>query len=156
MIRDSWWTSASPFVHVIARNAPALSLDKNPPAGLNHVVRVDGALMSDEDQVFEQLSDAYGFPSYFGWNWSALNDCLGDLNWIKADSYLLICNNAERILKAHDDEWETLISTLIRVSRNWANPLGKRYAKEVPFNTIMLCEADVSDVMTARVSTVLE
>jgi RNAse (barnase) inhibitor barstar len=30
--------------------------------------------------VFDQLSDAFGFPDYFGRNWDAVNDCMGDID----------------------------------------------------------------------------
>ena len=30
-------------------------------------------------QVHEILKEAFGFPDYYGGNWDAFNDCLGDL-----------------------------------------------------------------------------
>ena len=40
--------------------------------------------------VFDAFSRALGFPDWFGRNWDALHDCLGDLSWLKAPGYVLI------------------------------------------------------------------
>ena len=37
-----------------------------------------------------------GFPDYFGFNWSALKDCLIDFHWREAKGYILL----------FDDPWE--------------------------------------------------
>jgi hypothetical protein len=44
------------------------------------VVALDAA-----GELFEQLARQLGFPEWFGGNWDALEDCLGDLSW-RADA----------------------------------------------------------------------
>lgn len=34
------------------------------------------------EELFNQLKTMLKFPDYFGGNWNALNDCLGDFNWV--------------------------------------------------------------------------
>lgn len=45
------------------------------------VVRIPWAARSKE-KVLGILSHALHFPRYFGWNWDALEECLGDLSWL--------------------------------------------------------------------------
>nr|AIA19069.1 Barstar (barnase inhibitor) [uncultured bacterium] len=48
---------------------------------------------SSRDQLFQALRDGLNFPDYFGYNWDALTDCLGDLSWIAE----------RRVIIAHED-----------------------------------------------------
>jgi RNAse (barnase) inhibitor barstar len=41
--------------------------------------------ISSKQQLFAVLADKLRFPSYFGRNWDALEECLGDLSWLPAD-----------------------------------------------------------------------
>ena len=45
------------------------------------------------NDVFGVLAKSLGFPEWFGGNWDALEDCLGDLSWRKADGTVLIFRN---------------------------------------------------------------
>jgi RNAse (barnase) inhibitor barstar len=36
-------------------------------------------LGSPQRSVFDQLADAFAFPEYYGGNWDAFNDCIGDI-----------------------------------------------------------------------------
>ena len=49
--------------------------------------------ITTRDQLFTALQQELGFPSYFGRNWDALYDCLGDLSWI-ANSRVILAHKA--------------------------------------------------------------
>jgi hypothetical protein len=42
-----------------------------------------------KEQLLDQLAQGLGFPSYFGANWDALIDCLGDLSWSRASEVVI-------------------------------------------------------------------
>lgn len=117
-----------------------------PPSGAVVVARLDGGKMSTADEVFEQFSDALDFPAYFGWNWNALFDCLSDLSWRPADSYLIIVEHAEEILLDKKEEFSTLFSILSRSAREWADPLGRPGGQGVAFKVLLLVGGNVESL----------
>ena len=48
------------------------------------VAKVAGDLRS-ERQIFEILCRCLRLPSYFGFNWNALSECLKDLSWLSSE-----------------------------------------------------------------------
>jgi hypothetical protein len=66
-------------------------------------------------RLLENIARALGFPDWFGGNWDALEDCLGDLSWHDADGYVLIFENP----KAGDD-LGVLIDVLRSSAEYWA------------------------------------
>lgn len=41
-----------------------------------------GAEFDDKHQIFAHYAKSLSFPAYFGNNWDAFIDCLGDLGWL--------------------------------------------------------------------------
>jgi hypothetical protein len=61
------------------------------------VARVDLAGVAEKGALLDRLSAALQFPGWFGRNWDALEDCLGDLSWSKARGHVLLLENAEAL-----------------------------------------------------------
>ncbi|MGQ0545591.1 MAG: barstar family protein [Betaproteobacteria bacterium] len=61
----------------------------------------------------EAIAKALDFPAWFGGNWDALEDCLGDLSWRKPP-YLLVLRNFR-----HGDELGILIDILSSTAQFW-------------------------------------
>jgi len=113
-----------------------------PAAGRFFVARLDATRMPDADHAFYEFSDALIFPGYFGWNWNALTDCLGDLHWLPADGYLIIIENAPRLLPGSAEDRHTLFRVLSRAVRSWSNPLTAPGGTALPFTVLLLCDQD--------------
>ncbi len=71
----------SPAVHGLrfADVAADLSADRLGPNA--HVVRVPPGLRRKR-ALLAAYHRALRLPGYFGWNWDALEECLGDLSWL--------------------------------------------------------------------------
>lgn len=52
-------------------------------------------IKTDKD-LFAVVATAMQFPDYFGNNWDALDECLGDMDWLPADGYLLVLHEAAK------------------------------------------------------------
>ena len=57
------------------------------------VVRIPPGVRSKQ-KLLAILADKLHFPGYFGWNWDALEECLGDLSWLP---------NGQGVVIVHDD-----------------------------------------------------
>lgn len=99
--------------------------------------------MHNAESVFARFSDAMLFPSYFGWNWAALSDCLRDLHWLPADRYLVAIENCELLLSNDPVGRSSLLGILAGATNEWANPLGKAGGIGVPFNVVLFGNWDV-------------
>jgi hypothetical protein len=62
---------------------------------------IDAAHVRGETELMAHLAGALRFPSYFGHNWDAVDECLGDLEWIDADGYVLCVRQAATLWR-HD------------------------------------------------------
>ena len=79
-----------------------------------------GRKMHNLQGLYDELSAAFQFPYYFGENWAALDECLNDLSWFISDAYLLCITSADEVLKNEPaEEFEELISLLVRAAREW-------------------------------------
>jgi hypothetical protein len=95
--------------------------------------------MTTADEVFGEFRVALEFPSYFGRNWAAFDECLSDLSWLSADAYVLVIMNAHKLMRSEPAELAYLIETLDRVCTDWSHPIaiGESWDRTgKPFRTI--------------------
>jgi hypothetical protein len=94
--------------------------------------------MKDKPGVMQEFARAFQFPDYFGRNWSALEDCLQDLNWLPTSSrYLTVITNRSLAFGGsggHD--LDLLINVLESVGRIWA--MVGSADDHVAFNSVFL------------------
>lgn len=90
------------------------------------VVLIDLAGCADTATLFARFAQALRFPEWFGHNWDALGDSLGDLSWLPATGYLLLVEHAGGWLAQAPADAETLLEILDDAASAWA-------AVEVPF-----------------------
>ena len=82
-----------------------------------HVARIDFAGATAKDAVLARIAGALAFPQWFGGNWDALEDCLGDLSWMTAGGYVLLFEGAAGLPLV---ERGTLVDILASVAASWA------------------------------------
>ena len=71
-------------------------LASDDPAAAVRFVR--GHKMRTLGGVFDELSAACQFPYYFGENYAALAECLGDLDWLNSSSFVLMISGFSELL----------------------------------------------------------
>ena len=67
----------------------------------------------------DAIARALEFPAWFGGNWDALEDCLGDLSWRNSARTVLAMKNFQR-----NDELGILIDILTSTAQFWAEQGG--------------------------------
>ncbi|GAA1854249.1 barstar family protein [Myceligenerans crystallogenes] len=118
--------------------------------GVTSVALLDAMRLTTEYEVLEALNDQFRFPAYFGWNWDAVHDCLGDLSWIPADRYVVAIENSGRLDLAAGHPHRLLIRALRRAA--WAlspdNPGGRRPPAE--FAVLLLRRSEDARGLVSR------
>lgn len=99
------------------------------------VAPIDFAGCNDKAEVLDRFAQALRFPDWFGDNWDALADCLGDLSWWPADGYLLLLDHAGAWRAADGDAFATLLDILNEAARQWS-------AQQVPFWALIPLSAE--------------
>lgn len=80
------------------------------------VSRIDLSGTGDKQALMQRIAAALQFPSWFGANWDALEDCLGDLSWSKAGGHVLLFEGAAGLPA---DERGILLDILASAAANW-------------------------------------
>ncbi len=60
-----------------------------------YVAEISGDALVSPDALFTALAETFQFPAYFGRNWSAVDECLSDLEWLDARAFVLIVDRAD-------------------------------------------------------------
>ena len=76
---------------------------------------LDVVTVDAKDNLFDSLARALAFPDWFGRNWDALEDVLGDLSWRKGDGHVVIF----RTFPAGED-FGILVDVLRTTAEYWA------------------------------------
>lgn len=87
-------------------------------AGLQ-VHRIDLGKAAGKSGLFDALAQAFKFPSHFGRNWDALNDCLSDLSWLPAQGYVILLTSGQAFATDHENDFILAVELLQGVAESW-------------------------------------
>lgn len=99
------------------------------------ICRIDLAPVRDKAALFERLATALEFPDWFGHNWDALADCLGDLSWLPADGYLILLEHCDSFRTRHSEDFATALQVFAAAAEAWRD-------ERVPFWVLVDMRAD--------------
>lgn len=74
---------------------------------------VRGDRCTSKDRTLQEWAAALQFPSYFGHNWDAFEDCLNDLEWLNARRTVAIVTQADALLPGSPKDFATLMTILL-------------------------------------------
>ena len=80
---------------------------------------LDGRQIADKATFLAASAAAMRFPSYFGRNWDAFEECVNDLAWAPAPGYLLLYDGVAHFAAAHPAEWATARDILAGAVAGW-------------------------------------
>lgn len=80
---------------------------------------LDGRQIDDKATFLAASAAAMQFPSYFGHNWDAFEECVNDLAWVPASGYLLLYDAVARFATAQPAEWATARAILAGAAARW-------------------------------------
>lgn len=83
------------------------------------LARIDLTGASDKERLLAQIARALSFPQWFGRNWDALEDCLGDLAWRAGDGHVLIIEGFEDMRARQPDDFGVLLDILASSAQYW-------------------------------------
>jgi RNAse (barnase) inhibitor barstar len=80
---------------------------------------IDGKNIQNKKDFFAICQEEMAFPTYFGHNWDAWNDCITDLSWFPASHYLFCYQNWQNFSKNSPRDWEILLDILNDAIAYW-------------------------------------
>lgn len=99
------------------------------------VRQIDLSSIGGKTALFHRLADTLDFPGWFGHNWDALADCLGDLAWLPAQGYVLLLGHCGGFQARHADDFDTALHVFATASDAWR-------AEHIPFWVLVDCRAE--------------
>jgi barstar (barnase inhibitor) len=60
---------------------------------VDEVMRNAAQIDLKDGNALRAIAQALHFPDWFGGNWDALEDCLGDLSWLPGEGHVLVLRN---------------------------------------------------------------
>lgn len=103
----------------VFRVSDARALAPARAAGLE-VVRIPLAGVAGKGALLERFAAALAFPDWFGANWDALEDCLGDLSWRPDQGRVLLIDGFESLASGAREDFRVLLELLTDVAEYWA------------------------------------
>lgn len=101
---------SKPGVYRLLLRTPAADLCAEAGAAGWQPVAVNGEAIKDKNAFLAAFARALHFPSYFGHNWDAFEECLNDLSWedkAEARGLVILFDAAGPFAKAHPMDWAT-------------------------------------------------
>ncbi len=122
-----------------------------------HVARVlRGRKMQSAAKVFDEFGAALQFPDYFGENWDALDECLGDLSWLQGTAYTLLITDTAQVLRQEPaEQFRLFFSVLGHAATYWASPsqTGSTWPHgAVPFHVVVQESPDAMPELLDRLA----
>lgn len=88
-------------------------------------VRLDLAGVTGKSAFMDHCARALDLPDWFGRNWDALADCLGDLSWAPpARGRLLVVTGRRDFARAAPREWGAVPDVFAEATDRWRGAEG--------------------------------
>ena len=104
-------------------------------------VRIDLSGIAIKEGFLKTVARALQFPSYFGMNWDAFEECMTDLSWCPSNGYALVFDNMGAFAQSAPKEVQVMRSILKSAADFWK-------MQEKPFFVLLVREKKSGDILT--------
>ena len=87
--------------------------------------------MQDKEQLLAAIARELEFPTYFGMNWDALDECLVDMSWRPSGGYVLVLRGAEQLWRRNSRLVGSFVESWLFAAESWAK-------RGVPFHLVFV------------------
>jgi hypothetical protein len=84
-------------------------------------IRIDLAGCTDKAALLQRIAEAMHFPDWFGHNWDAFADCLGDLSWLHAPGYVIVLDETQALRAAQPETLDVALDVFRDGAAWWAD-----------------------------------
>jgi hypothetical protein len=116
--------------------------------------KLRGSKMRTLGSLWDEFGAALQLPWDFAETWVALEDCLRDLSWLPADSYIFALFDPEEVLcDEKPEEFSTLLRCLDGAGRAWSTADVSEAAldrRAKPFHSVLHCSPYEVDHLSSR------
>jgi hypothetical protein len=74
---------------------------------------LDGLAVTDAASLFDAVARVLAFPAWFGRNWDAFADCLGDLSWLPEAGHALLWDRYAALARSEPKAWRLAYQVLV-------------------------------------------
>ncbi|MEM8997661.1 MAG: barstar family protein [Acidobacteriota bacterium] len=93
-------------------------ISESMPDGFS-VFKTDFGIATSKERLLAAVAEAMSFPDYFGMNWDALDESLGDLP--KASGYVLIASGSEKLWQHNPRLAASFLESWCCAAEGWAD-----------------------------------
>jgi len=105
---------------------------------------LDGRTVATPGALFDRLAAELSFPAWFGRNFDALADCLGDLTWLPGMGHVLIWDRWGVLARADPKAWrQTYAAFTVAIE-------ARAHANLVPLHVLLRGPGPEDDPDTGR------
>lgn len=105
--------------------------------------KLDLSLARSKKDALKSFAKTLKFPTYFGENWDALDECLSDLDWLDAPGWMLIVTGAGKFAAVDEESLVTILDVLNSAAEYWSEE-GK------PFWAIVIGEGQTKGLANLK------
>jgi len=146
-----------PWLHVFEGDLEQLLNKVNDFSQQIFIYMLDGKRMRTQEEFYDELASELNFPSYFGRNLNALDECITDLDWLSINGpILLIIINAETLLvDAPIELFHGFVNLLENAGEEWSHCIetGEAWDRPgLPFNVVFQTGFDYIGKVNAKLN----
>lgn len=117
-------------------------------------VLLRGGKMQNIPDLLKEIAASLQFPSYFGENWNALQECINDLSWLPGDNYFIGINDIhELLIEETAADLKAFLKLMDDTAKTWGKDLdlGEAWGRPAkPFHIVLQYESEFKKIISEK------